>query len=413
MPLSGPPALLSAVAAAIGDLLAATDTSKYVTPYAYATVTAYLRNALAPAQALSGNGTAGSALVNGQAFGAGDHSWAYIVNVTSFADTNFLHSGDTNAQIAAILTDGSIVTGRRYGATNTGSAAGSVALNAPTFIGYTRSGTTTTGKYYVNGVVVATITDALDYSGVLAAIGKQFGGSQFFSGTLRLIGTANRTMSPAEMLAAHQTGSFPASDFGASGAPAGTTVTAGAFVVGKKYRILTVGTTSFTGVGASANTVGVEFVATGVGSGTGTALAIGLIVCPNWAGYTGGPQVLDVSGNGADLNLPGDGVTGGVVPAIPGATPSPFRATRTSSGYLIGDQVVIPPGCSVEVWAKGNGTFSLGDSSGTPTSIVNAQTAPTNLSPITQAGYVTATRKLYLTLGTATSVTVRVVFHAV
>ena len=50
-----------------------------------------------------------------------------------------------------------------------------------------------------------------------------------------------------------------------------TATTAGSFVVGKYYTILTVGNTSFTGIGASANTVGVIFKATGVGSGTGTA----------------------------------------------------------------------------------------------------------------------------------------------
>jgi hypothetical protein len=59
-----------------------------------------------------------------------------------------------------------------------------------------------------------------------------------------------------------------------AGDPVGTystSVTAGAFVVDKYYKILTVGTTNFTLVGASANTVGVIFKATGVGSGTGTA----------------------------------------------------------------------------------------------------------------------------------------------
>ena len=50
-----------------------------------------------------------------------------------------------------------------------------------------------------------------------------------------------------------------------------TTVTAGSFVVGYTYTILTVGSTNWTSIGASANTVGVVFVATGVGSGTGTA----------------------------------------------------------------------------------------------------------------------------------------------
>ena len=49
-----------------------------------------------------------------------------------------------------------------------------------------------------------------------------------------------------------------------------TSVTAGSFVVGATYIIVSVGTTNFTLVGASANTVGVTFCATGVGSGTGT-----------------------------------------------------------------------------------------------------------------------------------------------
>lgn len=52
------------------------------------------------------------------------------------------------------------------------------------------------------------------------------------------------------------------------------TVTAGAFVVGINYKIITVGTTDYTLIGASANTVGLSFTATGVGAGTGTAAAI-------------------------------------------------------------------------------------------------------------------------------------------
>lgn len=59
---------------------------------------------------------------------------------------------------------------------------------------------------------------------------------------------------------------------GASWLPVGNPVTAGSFVVGIRYKILTVGTTDYTLIGASANTVGVSFVATGVGVGTGTAV---------------------------------------------------------------------------------------------------------------------------------------------
>uniref|UniRef100_A0A6H1ZJI5 Putative head-tail connector n=1 Tax=viral metagenome TaxID=1070528 RepID=A0A6H1ZJI5_9ZZZZ len=54
-------------------------------------------------------------------------------------------------------------------------------------------------------------------------------------------------------------------------------VTAGSFVTGTVYRILSVGSTDFTAIGASANTVGVVFTATGAGSGTGTATASGII----------------------------------------------------------------------------------------------------------------------------------------
>jgi hypothetical protein len=49
-------------------------------------------------------------------------------------------------------------------------------------------------------------------------------------------------------------------------------VNAGSFVVGAQYQITTVGTTDFTLIGASSNTVGVIFTATGIGSGTGDAL---------------------------------------------------------------------------------------------------------------------------------------------
>ena len=47
---------------------------------------------------------------------------------------------------------------------------------------------------------------------------------------------------------------------------------AGSFIPGATYTILTVGTTNYTAIGAASNTVGVTFIATGVGSGTGTAL---------------------------------------------------------------------------------------------------------------------------------------------
>jgi hypothetical protein len=50
-----------------------------------------------------------------------------------------------------------------------------------------------------------------------------------------------------------------------------STVTAGSFVVNTAYTITSIGTTDFTLIGASSNTVGVIFTATGAGAGSGTA----------------------------------------------------------------------------------------------------------------------------------------------
>jgi hypothetical protein len=50
--------------------------------------------------------------------------------------------------------------------------------------------------------------------------------------------------------------------------------TAGTFVIGRSYRITSLGNTVYTSVGATANLVGIYFVATGVGAGTGTATPV-------------------------------------------------------------------------------------------------------------------------------------------
>ncbi len=56
-------------------------------------------------------------------------------------------------------------------------------------------------------------------------------------------------------------------------AASGTPITAGSFVATTEYKIISIGTTDFTLIGAASNTVGVVFTATGVGTGTGTAHA--------------------------------------------------------------------------------------------------------------------------------------------
>ena len=65
--------------------------------------------------------------------------------------------------------------------------------------------------------------------------------------------------------------SIYASSVATSTANTSTNTVGGSFVVGNTYEIVSVGSTSFTSIGAAANTVGVIFTATGVGSGSGTA----------------------------------------------------------------------------------------------------------------------------------------------
>ena len=61
------------------------------------------------------------------------------------------------------------------------------------------------------------------------------------------------------------------------------TINAGSFVVGRGYKILTVGSTDYTLIGAADNNIGTKFEATGVGSGTGTATEVLLINATNGA----------------------------------------------------------------------------------------------------------------------------------
>ena len=58
---------------------------------------------------------------------------------------------------------------------------------------------------------------------------------------------------------------------GGGGLPANETVTAGNFVINRRYKIASLGSTVWTAVGASSSAVGTVFTATGPGSGTGVA----------------------------------------------------------------------------------------------------------------------------------------------
>ena len=105
--------------------------------------------------------------------------------------------------------------------------------------------------------------------------------------------------------------------------------TAGSFTRGATYTILTVGTTDFTAIGASSNTIGVTFVATGAGSGTGTAVLDTLI---EFARYNTFQIPYSVSTYNLDNALDSDGFRVGL-----------FTATNIYSFSITVDGTLLRP----------------------------------------------------------------------
>ena len=94
-------------------------------------------------------------------------------------------------------------------------------------------------------------------------------------------------------------------------ASGGTDVNAGSFVTDTVYIIETVGTTDFTAIGASANTVGVVFTATGAGSGTGVATEANDVVSTRFSTVTTGDSaIVLLYRDGATNKLTMGGFTG-------------------------------------------------------------------------------------------------------
>ncbi len=74
-----------------------------------------------------------------------------------------------------------------------------------------------------------------------------------------------------------------------------TVVNATTIIVGKKYKIETVGTTDYTLIGSSSNTIGVEFISTGVATGTGTVTRLGAVL--DLLTHANSTTWFDISGN--------------------------------------------------------------------------------------------------------------------
>lgn len=119
--------------------------------------------------------------------------------------------------------------------------------------------------------------------------------------------------------------------FGVVGKDMNPTITAGSFIVGDSYTIVTVGTTDFQAIGASADTVGVTFTATGVGSGTGTA-SVGFAVQRTETANSGSAPFDAYSGTLKLGNTGGSLTEAAIITSIDLTLNNSFAAT-----FVIGD----------------------------------------------------------------------------
>ena len=174
-------------------------------------------------------------------------------------------------------------------------------------------------------------------------------------------------------------------------------VAATALVTGTVYQILTVGTSDFTLVGASANTVGTVFTATGTTTGTGTVSGQqGNEKGEQWLDTTGGAYDLKIydgtswrSQAGEFVNVTGDTMTGALLLDNAASASAPdlsFDGDANTGIYSPGsDQFgITTAGTSrVVVDASGNvgigtaspqSTFHLNTSSGSSTAQISSST---------------------------------------
>lgn len=317
---------LTGTAATSAEAIAGLDATKYISPSTLRAADAVTANPRAPRQALAFDGATSAAFTT-PVLGTGDFCVSAVVNPSSLASPVAIMGGVNNSFSFFVQTTGALTSSKTNVANNT-SSTGVIAAGIVSHVAYSRlSGV---GTYYINGVAAGTTTDAQNYSEAVTQLGSA-ASAYYFLGSVSGFYPFNRALSAAEVLALHQEGAPRAADYAAG--LVGTTVNATAMVIGRRYRILVVGTTTFTSHGATANTVGTEFIATSVGTGTGTTTAIGLLCAPDANQPGAGLEWLDASGNRAHLTLPTSGVRW-TLPNVSGQIVVEATVTHSGAGNV-------------------------------------------------------------------------------
>jgi hypothetical protein len=142
-------------------------------------------------------------------------------------------------------------------------------LDTLTIVGTSLGGAATTNDVTVTVTAVNATTGAIT---AFEFVGVGAGGKfvAIASGSRTTNTSTNGTTWSQNLLALPSTSNW----VGMAAGKLTTVETAGAFVIGRSYVITSLGNTVFTSIGSAANLVGTYFVATGIGSGTGTATPI-------------------------------------------------------------------------------------------------------------------------------------------
>ena len=189
-------------------------------------------DARAARQGLVFDGTAG-ATVSVPAFGTGDFSCAFIASVNNFTNYNGLVGNTTNVgnfffgTRSSVGDLGVIVTG--------GGGVGWISSGFVPVIGktysfvYTRSGTT--GKFYVDGVLIATASDPDNYSTALNQFGANAGTNNVWPGSIEQGFIYNRALSASEVVSLFEAGVPAGADYGQGTNDSGATVYAGGSMI--------------------------------------------------------------------------------------------------------------------------------------------------------------------------------------
>lgn len=210
-------ALSNASAATNAEASAGTSTTTFVTPANAGLAVAGARNALAPAQALSGNGTAtfGTATL-ASSLGTTAHTIALRLSVPAAQQSGFILTlaGNGNApfnDLYCYLSAGSLVANYRFASLD------HVAVLSSGFV-TAYGGTTvdlqlvfdgTNALAYINSVLVSTNALAVNLTGATAlALG-----SSTWVGTIRLLGIYNRALSATEVLALYRESDPASADY--------------------------------------------------------------------------------------------------------------------------------------------------------------------------------------------------------